>query len=55
MDKKEGYGEFTWPDGRSYRGYWKDGKQDGRGTYKNKENIEKQGLWADGKKTKWIN
>ena len=25
-DKKHGYGEFHWPDGRSYRGYWADGK-----------------------------
>jgi len=25
-DKKEGYGEFYWPDGRIYKGYWKDGK-----------------------------
>jgi hypothetical protein len=25
-DKKHGYGEFYWPDGRSYRGYWADGK-----------------------------
>jgi hypothetical protein len=25
-DKKEGYGEFFWPDGRLYKGNWKDGK-----------------------------
>ena len=26
-DKKEGYGVFYWPDGRIYKGYWKNGKQ----------------------------
>lgn len=25
-DKKEGYGEFTWSDGRIYKGYWMNGK-----------------------------
>ena len=25
-DKKHGYGIYTWPDGRVYKGYWKDGK-----------------------------
>ena len=26
-DRKEGEGEFTWSDGRKYKGYWKNGKQ----------------------------
>jgi len=25
-DKKEGYGEFYWPDGKCYKGEWKNGK-----------------------------
>jgi hypothetical protein len=25
-DKKDGYGEFLWPDGRKYKGHWKNGK-----------------------------
>ncbi len=25
-DKKEGYGEFFWEDGKAYKGYWKNGK-----------------------------
>ncbi len=25
-DKKEGYGEFYWQDGKIYKGNWKDGK-----------------------------
>jgi len=30
-----GLGEYTWPDGRMYRGMWKDGKMHGRGHYEN--------------------
>ena len=26
-DAKEGHGTFSWPDGRSYRGQWAEGKQ----------------------------
>ena len=26
-DKKHGYGEFEWPDGRKYKGQWLNGKQ----------------------------
>ena len=52
-DKKEGYGEFSWPDGRSYKGLWRDGKQEGKGMYVNKENIPREGVWENGKKIKW--
>lgn len=27
----EGYGEKYWPDGRSYKGYWKQNKMHGKG------------------------
>jgi hypothetical protein len=30
-DKKEGYGEFEWPDKRTYKGNWKDGRFNGAG------------------------
>jgi hypothetical protein len=33
-DRKNGYGEFVWPDGRSYKGDWLNGKQHGKGMYK---------------------
>lgn len=26
-DKKQGYGEFEWPDNRKYKGQWYNGKQ----------------------------
>lgn len=54
-DKKEGYGEFFWPDGRLYKGYWKDGKQHGRGQYKGTNRVTKEGEWCDGKLVKWMN
>jgi hypothetical protein len=53
-DKKQGYGCFEWPDGRKYRGEWKNGKQHGRGFYTGTDGIEKEGEWANGKKIRWL-
>lgn len=53
-DKKHGYGEFYWPDGRSYRGYWSDGKQHGRGIYRGSNGQEREGEWANGQKIRWL-
>jgi len=33
-NKRNGFGKCTWPDGRHYRGYWKDNKKHGFGEYK---------------------
>merc|ERR1711904_84525 len=30
-----GFGEYRWPDSRSYKGMWKDGKMHGRGKFSN--------------------
>ena len=35
-------------------GSWKNGKQDGRGIYRNKDGVERKGLWSNGKKIKWL-
>ena len=51
-DKKEGYGVFTFRDGRVYEGEWKDGKQHGRGLFR-KKNITREGIWEDGERIKW--
>ena len=32
-DKEQGWGTYTWPDGRKYEGEWKNGEWDGEGTY----------------------
>lgn len=51
-DKKHGYGEFHWPDGRYYRGFWADGKQHGRGVYKGADGQESEGEWLNGQKVR---
>ena len=64
MDKKEGYGEFYWyfvfdfcknyrPDGRQYKGHWKNGKQDGKGIFVAPDGAEKEGIWKEGSKIEW--
>ena len=60
-DKKEGWGEFTWPakvgaDGavkgaRVYKGEWRGGKQHGKGRIVDVESgREVEGVWEDGDK-----
>ena len=29
-DRKHGYGEFSWPDGKMYKGYWENGMMVGK-------------------------
>ena len=62
-DKKHGYGIYTWPDGRAYKGYWKDGKQHGLAEYHiraNRPNSEtpsmqiRYGLWDGGARKLWF-
>ena len=54
-DKKEGFGTFEWADGRKFKGYWKNGKQNGEGEFYNPETREtKKGIWENGKRIKWI-
>ena len=36
----DGYGEFSWPDGRIYKGEYKDDKKHGEGEF----------FWPDGRK-----
>ena len=45
QDKMDGYGTYTYPDGRSYKGEWKNGKQDGEGVFKTPNNESKRGIW----------
>ena len=53
-DRKHGYGEFDWPDGRKYSGYYKDGKQEGIGIYVSSSGETKYGNWSQGKRLEWI-
>ena len=51
-----GKGKFEWPDGRIYKGHWKDGKQNGVGEFYNpKKKAWKKGEWEKGKRLKWTN
>ena len=40
-DMKNGEGKYTWKDGKSYMGYWKDDNAFGQGIYTD-PNAEKQ-------------
>ena len=51
-DKKHGYGEISWPDGRKYAGQWVNGKQHGHGTYVSSKGETVQGEWLNGKRIK---
>ena len=53
-DLKEGYGVFSWPDGRIYEGTWKHGKQNGVGKYINAAGLVRFGEWKDGKRLRWM-
>lgn len=49
---KNGEGVFVWPDGRSYRGHWSNGKQDGAGVTVDVNGVETKGEWKNGERIK---
>ena len=53
MDKKHGYGVYTWADGRRYEGSWVNGKQHGEAKYTSKDGSTKRGIWKEGKRVRW--
>ena len=53
-DKKEGYGVYTYPDGRCYKGMWKGGKQHGEGVFISPEGVARKGEWKNGKRLYWL-
>ena len=44
-----GEGEFTWPDGRKYKGSYKNDKKEGYGEFFWADKRIYKGLWKDGK------
>lgn len=44
-----GEGEFYWPDGRRYKGEYKDDKKHGFGIFYWNDNRRYEGEWKDGK------
>lgn len=49
-NKKEGYGEFTWPDRRVYKGMWLNGVQHGEGVQIDKYGKQISGEWHEGQR-----
>ena len=45
----DGYGIFTWPDGRKYIGNYKNDKKDGYGELTTKDGKKYKGHWKNGK------
>lgn len=51
MDKKEGYGVLTWPNGiKKYEGEWKNDLYEGKGKYTEKEGYFYEGEYKNGKR-----
>ena len=48
-DLKEGYGVFSWGDGRMYEGEWKEGVMHGNGRFTDKHGETFQGAWVKGR------
>ena len=53
-DKKHGYGEYTWADGRKYKGEWVNSKRHGKGKIISVDGTEREGIWEEDKRTKWV-
>ena len=45
-----GQGKHTYPDGKMYKGEWKDGKKHGQGTYTQPDGSKYVGEWNNGKR-----
>jgi hypothetical protein len=52
LDKKEGYGEYSWHDGRMYKGNWKNGKMQGEGQLIGVDGKVVNSIWENGKRIK---
>lgn len=53
-DRKDGYGVFRWPYGRSWAGQWKDGRQHGYGTMCDAlTGAQGSGRWESGVRMNW--
>ena len=49
MDKKSGYGVYSWDNGWIYKGNFEDDKRNGFGQlYKNDNTLKYRGFWENG-------
>ena len=47
-ENADGKGKYTYSDGESYEGEWKDGKYHGKGNYTSIDGDALEGKWKDG-------
>ena len=45
----DGFGTYTWPDGRKYKGYYINDKKHGTGVYSQPDGTSYDGGWKLGK------
>ncbi|CAD8090232.1 unnamed protein product [Paramecium sonneborni] len=54
LDKLDGQGQMTYPDGRVFIRYWRSSRQNGDGAIYKKGKLYKQGVWNMGNMIKEI-
>ncbi len=54
LDRKQGYGQMYYDDGRTFMGYYHSGKQHGIGIQIDDKKDRKYGLWEHGTNIKWF-
>ena len=52
-DSIDGFGTYTWPDGRIYEGFWLNNKQHGEAVFTSAKQQVKRGRWEKGKRVEW--
>merc|ERR1719221_918513 len=52
-DQKDGFGIFTWSDGRLYEGYWANGRQHGLGRLRDANGRHRLAEWDRGERLGW--
>lgn len=54
MDNRHGFGIYTWPDGKSYEGFWKNNLMHGEGKMNFTNGKSRKGKWRKGKRVEWL-
>jgi hypothetical protein len=54
MDKKHGFGIYTWANGQKYEGKWENGKQHGEGKIIMATGEIRGCIYSEGKRIKWL-
>lgn len=46
----DGYGEYTWPNGEKYQGFYEKGQRNGKGKYYISKDRYFEGEWVNGQR-----